>query len=137
MLRSANGCAYAFVNSHAPSAANASRSRSDRAHMKASFSSRRLGVMSRIISPRCIACVGGSNVTKCSLIGYTSRYCSIRSPMSSDSISTGIPGKGPPKALHDENVSMSRQTSTPSSHPVTVTMPCGPADRTGHSRRYA
>jgi hypothetical protein len=57
--------------------------------------------------------------------------------MSSPSISTGKPGNGPPNALHDEYVSTSRQTSTPSSQPVTARMPCGPIGRTGHSRRYS
>jgi len=76
-------------------------------HIDASFSLRRLGVISRISSPRWAVCTGGSRVGSWSLIGSSSRCSSMRPLTSSPASGTGNPGKGPDTDRHDENVSVS------------------------------
>ncbi len=75
--------------------------------MNSSFSRRRFGVISRMSNPRCAVCTGGSNVSSWSLIGSSSRCCSMSALTSSPSSGTGNPGNGPVGELHDENVSVS------------------------------
>ena len=75
--------------------------------MNSSFSLRRFGVISRIRRARWSVCTGGSSVGSWSLIGSSSRCCSMSSVTSSPSSGTGKPGNGPVTAVHDENVSVS------------------------------
>ena len=75
--------------------------------MNASFSLRRFGVIRRISSARWSVCSGGSNVVIWSLIGSSSRCCSMSALTSSPSSGTGNPGNGPVTDVHDENVSVS------------------------------
>ena len=65
------------MNSHVPAATNSSICRSASRHMNSSFSLRRFGVISRISSPRCAVCIGGSSVGSWSLIGSSSRCSSM------------------------------------------------------------
>ena len=60
--------------------------------------------MSRMRSPRWALCSGGSMVMIWSLIGSSSRCCSITALTSSPTSGTGKPGKGPVTELHDEKV---------------------------------
>ena len=111
----ANGPAYSVTNSHVPRSANSSIVRSASRHMKASFSFKRFGVISRISSARWSVCTGGSSVGSWSLIGNSSRCSSMRSLMSSPTSGTGNPGNGPVTELHDENVAVSWYTAIASS----------------------
>ena len=94
---------------------NSSIWRSASRHMNSSFSRRRFGVIRRISSPRCAVCTGGSKVRIWSLIGSSSRCCSMSSLTSSPSSGTGKPGNGPVGELHDENESVSLYTAIASS----------------------
>ncbi len=83
--------------------------------MNASFSLRRFGVISRISSARWSVCFGGSNVGSWSLIGSSSRCCSMSALTSSPSSGTGNPGNGPLTELHDEKLAVSWYTAIASS----------------------
>ena len=83
--------------------------------MNSSFSLSRFGVMSRIRSPRCAVCTGGSSVGSWSLIGNSARCCSMSSLTSSPTSGTGNPGKGPVTELQDEKVAVSWYTEIASS----------------------
>ena len=73
--------------------------------MNSSFSLSRFGVISRISSPRCSVCFGGSNDGSWSLNGNESRCSSMIALMSSPSSGTGNFVHGPATVLHDENTS--------------------------------
>ena len=104
--------------------------------MNSSFSLSRFGVISRISSPRCSVCFGGSNDGSWSLNGSESRYSSMIALMSSPSSGTGNFVYGPLTVLHDENAAGSLYTAIASSKPVTITTPrcgsrhTGPCERT-------
>ncbi len=74
----------------------------------ASFSFSRFGVMSRISSPRCAVCLGGSNDGSWSLNGNSSRCSSMIWVMSSPSSGTDIFLNGPLTVLQFDHVSWSR-----------------------------
>src|ERR1700739_587773 len=62
--------------------------------MNSSFSLSRFGVKRPLSNARCGVCLGGSNDTRCSLIGNWSRWASMRSEMSSPITLNGN-GNGP------------------------------------------
>ena len=137
MTSRVNGPANPPMNSPSPPARNSSSCRSASCHIDASFSLRRLGVISRISRARWSVCTGGSSVGSWSLIGSSSRCRSIRSVTSSPSSGTGKPGNGPVTEMQDENVPASWKTSTASSYPVTITTSWCGSRRTGHCSRRA
>jgi hypothetical protein len=83
---------------------NRSISSSAKAHMKASFSFSRFGVISRIRRCRCAVWWGGSNAGSWSLNGSSWRHFTMMSVMSSPSTGTANRTNGPLTTLHDENV---------------------------------
>ncbi len=95
------------TTSQRPVGRNSSICWSTRDQMKASFSASRFGVSRRISRPRCAVCFGGSIVVIWSLNGRLSRCSSMRSVTSSPSSGTGMPGKGPVTAVHEEKVAVS------------------------------
>jgi hypothetical protein len=107
MTSSVKGPANSLTSSQEPRATNSSIWRSASCHIASSFSFIRRGVSSRMSRPRWSRCFGGSMVGSWSLIGSSSRCCSMRSLTSSPTKGTGKPGNGPVTALHDENVAVS------------------------------
>ena len=105
--------------------------------MNSSFSFSRFGVKRPLSRARCAVCFGGSNETRCSLIGNWSRCASSSSVMSSPVMSKGN-GKGPKDELTAEKVVLSRYTWISSSYPVTATTRLLGTCATGHcARRYS
>ena len=115
MTSRVNGPAYPPMNSPSPPSRNSSSWQSASCHIDASFSLRRLGVISRISRARWSVCTGGSSTGSWSLNGISCRCSSISAVTSSPSSGTGKPGNGPVTEMHEENVRASWKTSTASS----------------------